>query len=131
PARCVKSRSRRPIGRSAPNAAPIWICTIGWPANMFRPAPRSTKKTRRAATTGMKAMQKRKLGRSDIEIAPLMIGGNVFGWTADRKATFALLDAFVEAGINAIDTADVYSIFIPGNKGGESESLIGEWFKHS
>ncbi|MEX6507160.1 aldo/keto reductase [Jiella sp. M17.18] len=72
-------------------------------------------------------MDKRKLGRSDISIAPIVFGGNVFGWTADRETSFALLDRFVEAGFNAVDTADVYSAFAPGNEGGESETIIGEW----
>ncbi|GGB96033.1 aldo/keto reductase [Dyadobacter sediminis] len=76
-------------------------------------------------------MEKRKLGSSDIEIAPLVFGGNVFGWTIDDNKTFELLDAFVDAGFNAIDTADVYSVWVPGNKGGESETAIGKWFKKS
>jgi aryl-alcohol dehydrogenase-like predicted oxidoreductase len=74
-------------------------------------------------------MQMRKLGTTGLEIAPLVLGGNVFGWTADRQTSFALLDAFVAAGFNAIDTADVYSRFAPGHDGGESETLIGEWMK--
>jgi aryl-alcohol dehydrogenase-like predicted oxidoreductase len=74
-------------------------------------------------------MQKRRLGRTGLEIAPLVFGGNVFGWTADAKTSFALLDRFVEAGFNTIDTADVYSAWAPGNKGGESEAIIGEWMK--
>ena len=72
-------------------------------------------------------MQMRKLGRSDIAVAPWCFGGNVFGWTADRDASFALLDAFVGAGFNFIDTADVYSRWAPGHVGGESETVIGEW----
>lgn len=76
-------------------------------------------------------MQKRKLGRSGIEIAPLIFGGNVFGWTVDEKGSFALLDAFVDAGFNCVDTADVYSKWAAGNKGGESETIIGKWFKAS
>jgi aryl-alcohol dehydrogenase-like predicted oxidoreductase len=76
-------------------------------------------------------MEKRKLGSSDIEIAPLVFGGNVFGWTTDDNRTFELLDAFVDAGFNAVDTADVYSAWVPGNKGGESETAIGKWFKKS
>jgi aryl-alcohol dehydrogenase-like predicted oxidoreductase len=76
-------------------------------------------------------MQQRQLGRSGISIAPLMVGGNVFGWTADEATSFKLLDAFVDAGINAIDTADVYSRFVPGHKGGESETVIGKWLKQS
>ena len=74
-------------------------------------------------------MQKRRLGRTDLEIAPLVLGGNVFGWTADEKTSFALLDRFVDAGLNAIDTADVYSRWVPGNTGGESETIIGKWMK--
>ena len=74
-------------------------------------------------------MEKRELGRSGLSIAPLMLGGNVFGWTADEAASFAVLDAFVDAGFDAIDTADVYSNWIPGNKGGESETVIGRWLK--
>jgi aryl-alcohol dehydrogenase-like predicted oxidoreductase len=74
-------------------------------------------------------MHKRRLGRTGLEIAPLVFGGNVFGWTADAKTSFALLDRFAAAGFNAIDTADVYSAWAPGNKGGESETIIGEWMK--
>src|ERR1700729_607321 len=74
-------------------------------------------------------MQKRKLGRSGLEISTLVLGGNVFGWTADREASFGVLDAYAEAGGNCIDTADGYSIWVPGNKGGESETIIGEWMK--
>ncbi len=71
----------------------------------------------------------RPLGRTGLSIAPLVFGGNVFGWTADRERSFALLDSFVEAGFNAIDTADVYSVWVPGHRGGESESIIGAWLK--
>jgi aryl-alcohol dehydrogenase-like predicted oxidoreductase len=74
-------------------------------------------------------MHKCKLGNSGLEIAPLVLGGNVFGWTADKDASFAVLDAFVGAGFNAIDTADVYSRWAPGHQGGESETVIGEWMK--
>ncbi len=74
-------------------------------------------------------MQKRKLGNSGLEVAPLCFGGNVFGWTVDEKTAFDLLDAFVNAGFNFVDTADLYSKWIPGNKGGESETIIGNWFK--
>ncbi len=74
-------------------------------------------------------MQKRRLGRTDLEIAPLVFGGNVFGWTADEKTSFSLLDRFLDAGFNAIDTADSYSRWVPGNKGGESETIIGKWMK--
>ncbi len=74
-------------------------------------------------------MQKRHLGRTSLQIAPMVFGGNVFGWTVDAKAAFDLLDRFVGAGLNAIDTADVYSAWAPGNKGGESETIIGQWMK--
>lgn len=76
-------------------------------------------------------MQRRPLGRSGLSIAPLMLGGNVFGWTVDLKDSCAILDAFVDAGFNAIDTADVYSRWAPGHGGGESEIVIGKWLKAS
>ncbi|SEB88771.1 Predicted oxidoreductase [Rhizobiales bacterium GAS188] len=74
-------------------------------------------------------MNMRRLGRSEIMVSPLCFGGNVFGWTADEATSFALLDAFVGAGFNFIDTADVYSSWVPGHKGGESETIIGRWLK--
>ncbi|HTN64714.1 MAG TPA: aldo/keto reductase [Burkholderiaceae bacterium] len=76
-------------------------------------------------------MNKRPLGRTGLEIAPLVFGGNVFGWTADQPTSFALLDRFTDAGLNAIDTADAYSAWVPGNQGGESETIIGNWLKAS
>ncbi|HET6631885.1 MAG TPA: aldo/keto reductase [Rhodanobacteraceae bacterium] len=76
-------------------------------------------------------MELRKLGRSELRVAPLALGGNVFGWTADEKTSFAVLDAFVAAGGNLIDTADSYSHWVPGHKGGESETIIGKWLKRS
>ncbi len=76
-------------------------------------------------------MNKRLLGRTGLEIAPLVFGGNVFGWTVDQQTSFALLDRFVDAGLNAIDTADAYSTWVPGNQGGESETIIGNWLKIS
>jgi aryl-alcohol dehydrogenase-like predicted oxidoreductase len=76
-------------------------------------------------------MQLRQLGRSGLSIAPIAFGGNVFGWSVDEQRTFQLLDAFVDAGFNLIDTADVYSAWVPGNRGGESETLIGKWLKRS
>jgi len=72
---------------------------------------------------------KRRLGRTGIEVTPLCFGGNVFGWTADKATSFALLDAFLDAGCNFIDTADGYSRWVEGHKGGESETILGEWFK--
>ena len=74
-------------------------------------------------------MQKRKLGKSGLEITPLVFGGNVFGWTVDEPTSFELLDSFVGAGFNCIDTADIYSAWAPGHKGGESETIIGKWLK--
>ncbi|WP_115717841.1 aldo/keto reductase [Gallaecimonas mangrovi] len=74
-------------------------------------------------------MQKVSLGSTDLNIAPLVFGGNVFGWTIDEKQSFAVLDAFIDLGFNAIDTADVYSAWADGNKGGESETILGKWFK--
>lgn len=74
-------------------------------------------------------MNKRKLGNSGLEISPLVFGGNIFGWTADESTSFKLLDAFVAAGFNAIDTADVYSKWAPGHSGGESETILGKWLK--
>ncbi len=72
-------------------------------------------------------MELRELGRSGLQVAPLAFGGNVFGWTADEPTSFSLLDAFVDAGFNLIDTADVYSRWVPGHTGGESETIIGRW----
>jgi aryl-alcohol dehydrogenase-like predicted oxidoreductase len=76
-------------------------------------------------------MKKRKLGNSGLEVSPLAFGGNVFGWTVDESMSFKLLDAFVASGFNLIDTADVYSRWAPGNRGGESEAIIGKWLKQS
>jgi aryl-alcohol dehydrogenase-like predicted oxidoreductase len=76
-------------------------------------------------------MQFRDLGRSKLRVAPLCLGGNVFGWTADESASFAVLDALLDAGLNFIDTADVYSVWVPGHRGGESETVIGKWLKRS
>lgn len=75
--------------------------------------------------------ERRALGSSGLDITPLVLGGNVFGFTADRAASFAVLDAFVERGGTMIDTADVYSAWVPGHVGGESESMIGEWLRAS
>jgi len=73
----------------------------------------------------------RQLGRSSLSVAPLAFGGNVFGWSTDEARSFELLDAFVDAGFNLIDTADMYSSWVPGNRGGESETIIGKWLKRS
>lgn len=74
-------------------------------------------------------MEKRRIGKSNIEVAPLCFGGNVFGWTADEGTSFRLLDGFIAAGFDFIDTADSYSTWVPGHKGGESETIIGNWLK--
>ena len=74
-------------------------------------------------------MELRMLGRSGLKVSPLCLGGNVFGWTIDEKRSFELLNAFVGAGFNFIDTADVYSTWVPGHQGGESEAIIGNWMK--
>src|SRR6185369_12203363 len=76
-------------------------------------------------------MEKRRLGNSGLTVAPLAFGGNVFGWTADEPTAFKLLDSFVAAGFNLVDTADVYSRWSPGNQGGESETIIGKWLRQS
>ena len=76
-------------------------------------------------------MLQRPLGRSGLQVSPLCFGGNVFGWTVDEGMSFSLLDAWLDAGFNFIDTADVYSKWAPGHKGGESETIIGKWLKHS
>ena len=76
-------------------------------------------------------MKLRQIGNSSIQVAPLALGGNVFGWTADEETSFKVLDAFVDAGFNLVDTANTYSKWLPGHKGGESETVIGKWFKQS
>lgn len=75
-------------------------------------------------------MQQR-IGTSDLQVAPLVFGGNVFGWTADERTSFSILDAFVDHGLNFIDTADVYSAWVEGHQGGESETIIGKWIRES
>lgn len=74
---------------------------------------------------------KRKIGKSDLEVVPFALGGNVFGWTADERESFDILDKYAGAGFDFIDTADIYSAWVPGNKGGESETIIGKWLKKS
>lgn len=76
-------------------------------------------------------MEKRELGKSGIKVNPFALGGNVFGWTIDEKTSFEVLDAYVDSGLDFIDTADVYSAWAPGNKGGESETIIGNWLQKS
>ena len=76
-----------------------------------------------------KMLQRRRLGQSDLQLAPLILGGNVFGWTIDEKTSFDILDAFIDAGFNAVDTSDSYARWVPGSPGGESETIIGNWLK--
>ncbi len=76
-------------------------------------------------------MELRRLGKTGLSVAPIVFGGNVFGWTADEKTSFDILDAFFDAGFNTIDTADVYSAWVPGNKGGDSEEIIGKWLRQN
>ena len=76
-------------------------------------------------------MKMRRLGNSNLEVSPLCFGCNVFGWTVNEPMAFALLDRLLASGINFIDTADVYSKWVPGNRGGESETMIGNWLKRS
>ena len=74
-------------------------------------------------------MDKRQLGRSALRVAPLCLGGNVFGWTADQETSFRLLDRALDAGLDFVDTAEMYSVWVPGHRGGESEAVIGEWME--
>ncbi len=76
-------------------------------------------------------MNERALGRSGLQVSPLCFGGNVFGWTADETTSFELLDAWVDAGLNFVDTADMYSRWVPGHSGGESETIVGKWIQSS
>ncbi|QEH36950.1 L-glyceraldehyde 3-phosphate reductase [Aquisphaera giovannonii] len=76
-------------------------------------------------------MTKRPLGRSGISVAPLALGGNVFGWTIDEKTSFGVLDSFVHSGYDLVDTANMYSAWVPGNRGGESETIIGNWLSNT
>ena len=76
-------------------------------------------------------MKLRPLGRSGLQVSPLCLGGNVFGWTIDEATSFTILDAWLDAGMNFVDTADVYSIWAPGHAGGESETIVGKWLKRS
>ena len=76
-------------------------------------------------------MEKRRLGNSGLNVAPLAFGGNVFGWTVDEARGFQLLDAFVDNGFDLVDTADAYSKWVPGHQGGESEQIIGNWLKRT
>lgn len=80
-------------------------------------------------SASLQVMRKRRLGSSELEIAPLVLGGNVFGWTADQATSFRILDAFVDAGGTMIDTADAYSFWVDGHSGGESETVIGNWLR--
>src|SRR5664280_1811573 len=97
-------------------------------------SPRVGQPDRRAAAlhnVGMNAPALRELGRSGLRVSPICLGGNVFGWTVDEAMSFRLLDAWVDAGMNFVDTADVYSRWVPGHSGGESETIIGKWLRQS
>jgi aryl-alcohol dehydrogenase-like predicted oxidoreductase len=118
------------------------IYKAGWASSLtgrFAAVPRLDAKVEKSGYSdclcsrknGEKIVQKRKIGSSQLQVAPLMFGGNVFGWTADETTSFAILDAFVDAGLNFVDTADSYSAWVPGNQGGESETILGKWFKRS
>src|SRR6478735_9072098 len=96
---------------------------------LHRLRPRALGNTIRAEAQEATIVQKRELGRSGLKFPPVMFGGNVFGWTADEATSFKLLDACVAAGVNAIDIADVYSVWVRGHQGGESEIVIGNWLK--
>lgn len=100
-----------------------------WNLNLFKLGLK--KKDRSSVEMGRIQMKKRLLGRTGFEVAPLALGGNVFGWTIDQKTSFNVLDAFVDLGLNLIDTANMYSTWVPGNSGGESEEIIGNWLKSS
>src|SRR5512134_896679 len=92
---------------------------------------RSAGSTAGACSEGKRPMQSRPVGRSGLSTAPLVLGGNVFGWTVDELTAYGLLDAFVDGGFNLIDTADMYSTWVEGHVGGESEAIIGRWLKRS
>src|SRR5450631_1629896 len=95
-------------------------------------APRPTRRqAARARPCNNRLMNTRPLGRSGLQVSPLCLGGNVFGWTVDEAMSFRLLDAWVDAGMNFVDTADVYSRWVPGHAGGESETIIGKWLRQS
>ena len=99
---------------------------------LFPPRFAGASQTLRLFTSGVTMTPPtRKLGNSNLQVSRLCFGGNIFGWTVDQARSFQLLDAFVEAGFNFVDTADIYSRWVPGNQGGESETIIGNWFKQS
>src|SRR4051812_43460593 len=98
------------------------------PAGWYVPPP-DWLGCRRFYVNGDSTMETRRLGQSSLEVPPITFGCNVFGWTVDEETSFALLDAWLDAGFNFLDTADVYSSWHPGNRGGESEVIIGNWLK--
>src|SRR6476660_450038 len=127
----LKSQPRRPGNRAAfLGLAAADSERRGWHDGLPSPEmPASSKPAK--IDVGDCMLKKREIGKSGIEVAPLMLGGNVFGWTADEATSFKILDAFVASGLNFIDTADSYSTWVPGHKGGESETIIGNWIKRS
>ena len=130
-----KSLGRRERANSASlfqgRAAFVAARAFAWEKSIQTQVRRRFDQDTRAIRTSRppKKMRRRSLGNSGLEVAPLAFGGNVFGWTVDERTSFRLLDAFVAAGFNLIDTADAYSRFAPGNRGGESETIIGKWLK--
>lgn len=119
--------NRRKFLRSTVAATAAVACGVGRADTGAAAAGGDAVASAAASITATARPGKRRLGRSDIEISPLVLGTNVFGWTIDRARSFEILDRFVDAGLQAIDTADVYSNWVSGNSGGESESIIGDW----
>src|SRR5277367_785344 len=116
---------RNPVKR--PSGLGVRAAVAVRPASRLTCVARLRRQIRRPREHRSIELIKRRLGNSSLEVAPLVFGGNIFGWTADEPMSFKLLDAFVAAGLNMIDTADVYSKWIPGHVGGESETIIGNW----
>jgi aryl-alcohol dehydrogenase-like predicted oxidoreductase len=129
-AQTLGSTARRDQREDFPNGSRPLLSTA---CGIILGEPRYRHKSEHRASTREidMGLSKRKLGTTGLEIAPLVFGGNVFGWTVDEASSFRLLDALVDAGLNMVDTADVYSRWAPGNAGGESETIIGNWIKKS
>jgi len=124
--------SRRKFMRSSAAATAVialGACRARNPADAGVPAAAAAAASSTASRNMNPNPGKRRLGRTDIEISPLVLGTNVFGWTADKARSFEIMDRFVGAGLQAIDTADMYSNWVDGNSGGESESIIGDWIE--
>jgi len=129
PTAAVFEHDRSDAGRSGKSRVAMSAYNVSFkPGGLAAKLPEQTDEMAQARET---TMQQRTLGKSSLRVTPLAFGGNVFGWTVDEKTAFALLDRCVAGGLNLIDTADVYSRWVPGNQGGESEALIGRWLRHS